>query len=152
MLKMTWMQLKQCWRLKLSTEFCPHSVGKAYYYKKLNNTSRWDPLELLKIRSVHFLCWIDVRHDSHGWWRYCCYWLWIEIMKHWFLMLLHPMLFINVICSYHTCTPNMLVKLHERQFWERQKYYKVQRKEIQFCVFTILHVNNGKEMRNNWRI
>ena len=32
------------------------SVAKAYYYISLNNASRWDPLEILKISSVHFQC------------------------------------------------------------------------------------------------
>ena len=54
-----------------------------------------------------------------------CYWLWFEIMKCWFLVLLRPMLFIDIIatCSYHTCTKNMLVKTHKRQFEERKNYY-----------------------------
>jgi hypothetical protein len=40
-------------------------------------------------------------------------------------MLLRPMLFIDIItiCSYCTCTTNMLVKIHKRKFGEKKKQY-----------------------------
>jgi hypothetical protein len=39
-------------------------------------------------------------------------------MKYWFFMLLRPMLFIDTIaiCSWDTCTTDMLVTIHKRQF------------------------------------
>jgi hypothetical protein len=119
------MESPVCWQLKLSTKFCPQSVAKAYYYKKkkLNNTSRWDPLELLKIKSIHFLCYGNVRQGLHGWWDLLLLAM-VKFMNHWFLMSLKPMLFINIVSiySYHTFTINLLAKLHG-QFWERKKYF-----------------------------
>ena len=81
--------------------------------------------------------------------RYCCYWLWFELMNCWFLMLLQPMLFINIIAiySYRTFTRSMLVKLHEEGFWERKKYYNKCKEKGSSSA--ILHANNWKEMRNN---
>jgi hypothetical protein len=64
-------------------------------------------------------------------------------------MLLQPMLFINIIdiCSYRTCTKNMVVKLHEGQFGERKKYYNKCKEKGSNSG--ILYVNNWNEMRNN---
>jgi hypothetical protein len=78
-----------------------------------------------------------------------CYWLWFELMKCWFLMLLRPMLFIDIIaiCSHRTCTTKMLVKTNKRQFEERHNYYNKCKEKGSNSA--ILHADNWKKMRNN---
>jgi hypothetical protein len=55
-------------------------------------------------------------------------------MKYWFFMLLRPMLFIDTIaiCSWDTCTTDMLVTIHKRQLEKK-----------------ITHTSNWKEMKSN---
>jgi hypothetical protein len=84
-----------------------------------------------------------------------CYWLWFELMKCWFLMLLRPMLFIDIIatCSYRTCTTNMLVKTHKRQFEERQNYYNKCKVKgdltLQFYYTTYKQLEGNREQCNS---